>query len=170
MTTTRLLKAVLPAACLWTGLRPVEGFDYDSTLKELRTLYPADDSDSMETDEDLLPQTVPESIREMVTSKNAIVSLGSMIWLVDYLYHAMWLLTWIQGIYDSLTLIRTSLVWKTSMCMIRWSEAKVWLSMGKLWRTLRYDFIFPSVRPYWLHHNRSSSTTRVPRRDHYWSS
>lgn len=89
MTTTRLLKAVLPAACLWTGLRPVEGFDYDSTLKELRTLYPADDSDSMETDEDLLPQTVPESIREMVTSKNAIVSLGSMIWLVDYLYHAM---------------------------------------------------------------------------------
>lgn len=84
VTTTRLLKTVLPAACLWTGLRSVEGFDFDGTMHELRTLYPAGDDNNMEDedDESSLPPSVPQSIRDMASSRNAILSLGSMIWLV----------------------------------------------------------------------------------------
>jgi DNA mismatch repair protein MSH6 len=93
VSTTRLLKTILPAACLWTGLRPVEGFDYNTTLKELINLYPADGDVVMdEDDEGPLPHSVPESIREMVTSKNAIKALGSMIWYPDHLCTACRLL------------------------------------------------------------------------------
>ena len=81
MSTTRLLKSALPAACLWTGLRPVEGFDYDSTLQELTTLYPSDGHDVMDEDDgESLPHSIPKSIREMASSKTAIKALGSMIW------------------------------------------------------------------------------------------
>lgn len=81
MSTTRLLKSILPAACLWTGLRAVEGFDYDATLQELITLYPAEGGDAMDEDaEESLPHSIPESIREMASSKTAIKALGSMIW------------------------------------------------------------------------------------------
>ncbi|KAJ7695011.1 muts domain V-domain-containing protein [Mycena olivaceomarginata] len=66
VSTTRLLKSVLPAACLWTGLRDVEGFGYDQTMVELRKLYPPTD-DAMDDDEDVvLPSSVPEPIREMM--------------------------------------------------------------------------------------------------------
>ena len=86
MSTTRLLKAILPAACLWTGLRTVEGFDYETTFEELRTLYPPDEDDTMDGDDGIpLPRTVPGSIREMASSVPAIKALGSMIWLVDQL-------------------------------------------------------------------------------------
>ena len=86
MSTTRLLKSVLPAACLWTGLRAVEGFDYDATLQELTILYPADDDDVMaEDDGGSLPHSIPKSIREMASSKTAIKALGSMIWYADRL-------------------------------------------------------------------------------------
>ncbi|KAJ7090206.1 muts domain V-domain-containing protein [Mycena belliarum] len=84
VSTTRLLKAVLPAACLWTGLREVEGFDYDQTMVELRKLYPATDEDDMDNDA-ALPSNVPEPIREMLGSRSAIESLGSMIWYLRQL-------------------------------------------------------------------------------------
>ncbi|KAG5727213.1 DNA mismatch repair protein msh6 [Termitomyces sp. T112] len=86
--TTRLLKAVLPAACLWTGLRPVEGFTYDETLQELRKMYSEEEDDATMADEDeenVLPSCVPEPIRAMVASQNAIKALGSMIWYLRQL-------------------------------------------------------------------------------------
>ncbi|KAF7338601.1 DNA mismatch repair protein [Mycena venus] len=86
VSTTRLLKSILPAACLWTGLRAVEGFGYDQTMAELRKLYPATDEDDMNDDDDVvLPSSVPEPIREMMGSRSAIESLGSMIWYLRQL-------------------------------------------------------------------------------------
>ncbi|PFH50600.1 hypothetical protein AMATHDRAFT_80735 [Amanita thiersii Skay4041] len=86
VSTTRLLKTVLPAACLWTGLRTVEGFDYQQTIEELRRLYPLQEDTEMDYDADcILPSSVPEPIREMVDSKLAIQSLGSMIWYLRQL-------------------------------------------------------------------------------------
>ncbi|TFK72470.1 DNA mismatch repair protein Msh6 [Pluteus cervinus] len=85
--TTRLLKAVLPAACLWTGLREqAEGFNYDGTLKELKSLYPAehDESDCMNGG-DTLPCSVPQPIRDMLDCSPAMLSLGSMIWYLRQL-------------------------------------------------------------------------------------
>ncbi|KAJ7093127.1 muts domain V-domain-containing protein [Mycena epipterygia] len=84
VSTTRLLKSILPAACLWTGLREVEGFGYDQTMSELVKLYPATEEDNM-ADDDVLPSSVPEPIREMVDSPSAIESLGSMIWYLRQL-------------------------------------------------------------------------------------
>ncbi|KAF8184994.1 muts domain V-domain-containing protein [Mycena galopus ATCC 62051] len=87
VSTTRLLKSILPAACLWTGLREVEGFRYDQTMVELKKLYPATDGDDdMGDDEDvILPSSVPEPIREMIGSRSAIEALGSMIWYLRQL-------------------------------------------------------------------------------------
>lgn len=84
--TTRLLKAILPASCLWTSLRESEGFRYDRTIKELRTLYPTEE-ESMDADEqeDVLGSNVPQSIRDMLGCKSATEALGSMIWFVYFL-------------------------------------------------------------------------------------
>lgn len=83
MVTTRLLKAVLPAACLWTGLREVEGFGYEDTLKELKTIFPPDPETMDDDDEDgLLPSSVPDAIRTMADSQTAVEALGSMMWWV----------------------------------------------------------------------------------------
>jgi len=82
--TTRLLKSILPAACLWTSLRETEGFGYDRTLTELKALYPAD-ADTMEDDGELLSGTVPQSIRDMVGYKGAMEALGAMIWSVYFI-------------------------------------------------------------------------------------
>lgn len=84
VSTTRLLKAVLPAACLWTSLREVEGFDYEDTMKELASLYPADKGDMDEDDDSVLPRAVPQPIREMAGSKPPIEALGAMIWFVRW--------------------------------------------------------------------------------------
>ncbi|KAJ7043296.1 muts domain V-domain-containing protein [Mycena alexandri] len=84
VSTTRLLKSVIPAACLWTGLRDVEGLSYNQTLVELRKLYPATEGDEMD-DDVVLPTSVPEPIREMMGSPTAIESLGSMIWYLRQL-------------------------------------------------------------------------------------
>ncbi|THV02566.1 DNA mismatch repair protein Msh6 [Dendrothele bispora CBS 962.96] len=85
VSTTRLLKSILPAACLWTGLREVEGLDYDTTLKELKERYPIED-DMEDTDDDqILPASVPGPIREMADSKCAIEALGAMIWYLQQL-------------------------------------------------------------------------------------
>jgi len=84
VSTTRLLKSVLPAACLWTGLREVEGFGYEQTIQELRKLYPSGDEDeNMDEDSNVLSVNVPEAIRDMADSKNAMESLGIMIWYVE---------------------------------------------------------------------------------------
>ncbi|KAJ7632274.1 muts domain V-domain-containing protein [Roridomyces roridus] len=83
VSTTRLLKSILPAACLWTGLRDVEGFGYDKTVVELKKLYPA--TETAMDDDSVLPSSVPEPIREMVSSPSAIESLGNMIWYLRQL-------------------------------------------------------------------------------------
>ncbi len=75
--TTRLLRVILPGTCLWTSLRDVEGFDYDKTLSELKSLYAANDEDAMDDDDYSL---VPAAIRDMLGCKNAIEALGSMMW------------------------------------------------------------------------------------------
>lgn len=80
--TQRVLKTILPSDCLWTGLRDVEGFKYDQTLEELKSLFPCGD-DSMEDDaegEGLLPPSVPESIRQMASDRCSMEALGDMIW------------------------------------------------------------------------------------------
>jgi len=77
-----LLKSVLPASCLWTSLRESEGFSYDQTLTELKAIYPADEQDSMEDDDELVGGAVPQSIRDMVWCNGAMEALGAMIWSV----------------------------------------------------------------------------------------
>lgn len=76
-----MLKAILPANCLWTGLRTVEGFDYDQTLEQLKALFPSGEDEDMEGD-NVLSSSVPESIRQMMSYPKAIEALGYMIWLV----------------------------------------------------------------------------------------
>ncbi|KIM91619.1 hypothetical protein PILCRDRAFT_810908 [Piloderma croceum F 1598] len=83
--TTRLLKSILPASCLWTSLRDSEGFSYDQTLTELKTMYPADEDDSMGDDDELLSEAVPQSIRDMVRCNGAMEALGAMIWYLRQL-------------------------------------------------------------------------------------
>ncbi|KIK54062.1 hypothetical protein GYMLUDRAFT_49011 [Collybiopsis luxurians FD-317 M1] len=95
VSTTRLLKSILPAACLWTGLRQVEGLGYEATLEDLKKRFPAD-SEEMHVDagangegegesNNLLPESVPKPIRDMADSKPAIEALGSMIWYLQQL-------------------------------------------------------------------------------------
>jgi DNA mismatch repair protein MSH6 len=76
----------LPSGCLWTGLRPVEGFKYDEALTELKKIYCTAEDIDME-DEDspyALPESVPGSIREMARDKLVIEALGSMLWYVRF--------------------------------------------------------------------------------------
>ncbi|KAL5499193.1 MSH6 [Sanghuangporus vaninii] len=79
VSTMRLLKAVLPGSCIWTGLREVEGFGYKQTLEELKTLYP-DSEDDMEEG-----GNIPGAIRDMLTSEPAVIALGAMIWYLRQL-------------------------------------------------------------------------------------
>ena len=83
ITTTRLLKNLLPTGCLWTALRSVEGFDHQQTLRELRKCYSSSDDDhTMEEDGDgdAFLSSIPEPIRGMLASKLAVQALGNMIW------------------------------------------------------------------------------------------
>ncbi|KAF5310782.1 hypothetical protein D9619_007990 [Psilocybe cf. subviscida] len=89
--TQRLLKAVLPSDCLWTSLRAVEGFQYQETLAELKKIYPAEngaahiDMDADDPSYSLLPESVPEPIRELGHVRLAMEALGSMIWYLRQL-------------------------------------------------------------------------------------
>ncbi len=85
MVTTRLLRVILPGACLWTSLRDVEGFGYDQTLSELKSLYAANGEDAMDDDEYSL---VPIAIRDMLGCKNAIEALGSMMWCAVIIFRS----------------------------------------------------------------------------------
>ncbi|KAI0251081.1 muts domain V-domain-containing protein [Lactifluus subvellereus] len=80
--TTRLLKVILPGTCLWTSLRDVEGFGYDRTLSELKTLYTFGGEDAMDDDD---YSGVPTAIRDMFGYRNAIEALGSMMWYLRQL-------------------------------------------------------------------------------------
>jgi DNA mismatch repair protein MSH6 len=80
--TTRVLKGILPAACLWTSLRECEGFGFNETLKELKNLYPDEDDEDEDMDGDILGKNVPQPIKDMISSKAAIEALGGMIWCV----------------------------------------------------------------------------------------
>ncbi|KAI0049216.1 DNA mismatch repair protein Msh6 [Auriscalpium vulgare] len=82
VSTTRLLKSILPDACLWTSLRDVEGFDYDKTLKEVKTMYGSGEEDAMDDDG---MTGVPSAIQAMLGYKTAIEALGSMIWYLRQL-------------------------------------------------------------------------------------
>ncbi|EJC97743.1 DNA mismatch repair protein Msh6 [Fomitiporia mediterranea MF3/22] len=79
VSTTRLLKAVLPGSCIWTGLREVEGFGFKETMDELKNLYP-DGEDDMEEG-----ANIPDAIKEMLTSETAVIALGAMIWYLRQL-------------------------------------------------------------------------------------
>ena len=76
MSTTRLLKSVLPGACLWTVLRDCEGFNYKDTMKELKQLFP-DEDDAMEEG-----SGIPDAIRNMLSHRSSVEALGAMIWYV----------------------------------------------------------------------------------------
>ncbi|KAI0760099.1 DNA mismatch repair protein Msh6 [Fomes fomentarius] len=86
VSTTRLLKAVLPGNCLWTSLRESEGLKFQETIKELKKLFPADDDDDdMADNPHGLSKAVPVSIRRMLPYKVSIEALGSMIWYLHTL-------------------------------------------------------------------------------------
>ena len=83
MSTSRLLKSILPGNCLWTSLRESEGLKFQETIKELKKLFPADDDDDEMADNPYgLSNAVPESIRKLLPHRSAIEALGSMIWYV----------------------------------------------------------------------------------------
>ena len=87
VSTTRLLKSILPGNCLWTSLRDVEGFKFKETIKELKKLYPPSDDDDEEMADNPhgLSNSVPEPIRQMLSHNGAIEALGSMIWYLNTL-------------------------------------------------------------------------------------
>ncbi|KAJ3722105.1 muts domain V-domain-containing protein [Lentinula guzmanii] len=85
VSTTRLLKSILPAACLWTGLREVEGLGYKDTLEDLKVRFPVTDELGDTDDGELLPESVPKPIRDMVDSEPAIEALGLLIWYLQQL-------------------------------------------------------------------------------------
>ncbi|KAI0764567.1 DNA mismatch repair protein Msh6 [Trametes elegans] len=86
VSTTRLLKAVLPSGCLWTSLRESEGLKFNETIKELKKLYPAnEDDDEMVDNPHGLTSAVPEPIRRMLPNRSAIEALGAMIWYLHTL-------------------------------------------------------------------------------------
>ena len=62
----------------------MEGFKYDTAIDELKSLFPSSGDDAMDQDEedgsDILPSSVPDSIRQMAHDRPAIEALGSMIW------------------------------------------------------------------------------------------
>jgi len=78
VSTMRMLKNILPSNCLWTSLRSVEGFSYDQAIEQLIALFPPGEDKDM--DDNILPSSVPESIREMVPYPKAMEALGNMIW------------------------------------------------------------------------------------------
>ena len=87
VSTTRLLKSILPGNCLWTSLRDVEGLKFQDTIKELKKLHPPSDSDDDEMADNPhgLSSAVPEPIRRMLQHRAAIEALGSMIWYLNTL-------------------------------------------------------------------------------------
>ena len=63
----------------------MEGFGYDKTLNELKSLYDANGEDIMDDDDYSL---FPTAIRDMLGCKNAIEALGSMMWCVVIIFRS----------------------------------------------------------------------------------
>ena len=83
--TLRLLKNIIPSACLWTTLRESEGLDYDTTIEALNELFPIskDGDDAMDEGDDSVPNGgIPEGIRGMLDSRPAVEAIGQMVWCV----------------------------------------------------------------------------------------
>jgi DNA mismatch repair protein MSH6 len=75
--TTRLLKGILPSACIWTALRESEGFGFERTQRELNTMFATNAAnDGM----DHSSTGIPEAITSMLGDKEAVEALGAMIW------------------------------------------------------------------------------------------
>ncbi|KAI0642601.1 DNA mismatch repair protein Msh6 [Trametes meyenii] len=86
VSTTRLLKSILPGNCIWTSLRESEGFKFKETIKELKKLYPADEEEEEMVDNPHgLTKAVPEPIRRMLPHEDAIEALGAMMWYLHTL-------------------------------------------------------------------------------------
>ncbi|KAI6029649.1 DNA mismatch repair protein Msh6 [Pisolithus microcarpus] len=85
VTTTRLLKAILPSACLWTSLRDVEGYTFEQTIKELNEIFSEGMEDGMMCTDGELSSSVPQSIRDMAGCKTAVEALGAMTWYLRQL-------------------------------------------------------------------------------------
>ena len=109
VSTTRLLKAVLPSQCLWTSLRESEGLTYEKTIRELKTLYPATEEDDDTSDNVYgLSSAVPEAIRSMLMYHGAVEALGSMIWYRFFgSYNGRVLIQKLLGIFTRSTSTRT---------------------------------------------------------------
>jgi len=76
---------ILPSGCLWTTLRDVEGFDYKTTLEELKKMYPPGEEEDEDMTDDVLPSSVPEAIRSMLGMKAPVEALGAMVWYLRQL-------------------------------------------------------------------------------------
>ncbi|KAL4079502.1 muts domain V-domain-containing protein [Scleroderma citrinum] len=85
VSTTRLLKATLPSACLWTSLREVEGYTFEQTIKELNNMFTAGMEDEAMCEDGELSSAVPQSIRDMAGYRTAIEALGIMAWYLRQL-------------------------------------------------------------------------------------
>jgi hypothetical protein len=53
-------------------------------------MYPADEDDSMEDDDELLSEAVPQSVRDMVRCDGAMEALGAMIWSARIIMVKAW--------------------------------------------------------------------------------
>lgn len=53
-------------------------------------MYAADEDDSMEDDDELLSEAVPQSIRDMVRFNGAMEALGTMIWFARIIMVKAW--------------------------------------------------------------------------------
>ncbi|KAI6116215.1 hypothetical protein F5141DRAFT_1101863 [Pisolithus sp. B1] len=85
VTTTRLLKAILPSACLWTSLRDVEGYTFEQTIKELNEIFSDGTEDDNVCSDSELSSSVPQGIRDMAGCRIAIEALGAMTWYLRQL-------------------------------------------------------------------------------------
>ncbi|KAH7886999.1 muts domain V-domain-containing protein [Phlebopus sp. FC_14] len=83
--TTRLLKAILPSACLWTSLRDVEGFTYKQTITELNAMFSAEEENAAMDGDGEMNAAVPQSIKDMAGCKSAIEALGAITWYLRQL-------------------------------------------------------------------------------------
>lgn len=84
VSTTRLLKATLPSACLWTSLREVEGYTFEQTIQELNSMFTSGADEAMHEDGEL-SASVPQSIRDMAGYRTAMEALGVMAWYLRQL-------------------------------------------------------------------------------------
>lgn len=77
---------ILPASCLWTSLRDVEGYTFEQTIKELNAIFSEGAVDDAMDEDGELNASVPQSIRDMAGYKTAIEAFGMMAWYCSDLW------------------------------------------------------------------------------------